>query len=103
MERGLSLSALGRGLRWSDVRALVLHLPATSYFRQVENPQAARIAQWTTPQAQLLGLLIDQHTGWPDGYVPVVQRVLAAQEPEPEVTTMSKPLTAAEIRARVLG
>lgn len=34
LERGRSLSELGRTLRWTDIHALLLHLPPDSYMRK---------------------------------------------------------------------
>lgn len=34
IERGRSLSELGRTLRWTDIHALLLHLPPDSYMRK---------------------------------------------------------------------
>ncbi|OIR64037.1 hypothetical protein BHF78_08765 [Corynebacterium diphtheriae] len=65
------------------------------------NPQAARVEEWSTPHVQLLGVLIDQNSGYSEGYVPILQRVLAPEQKKTEV--VKKPLTAAEIRKRVLG
>lgn len=63
MERGRSLSELGRGLRWSDLRAFIAYLPASSHFRREEEPEKARMLDWieglATPQAALLGELVD--------------------------------------------
>lgn len=63
MERGRSLSELGRSMRWSDLRAFIGFLPASSHFRREEEPEQARALAWleglSTPQAALLGDLVD--------------------------------------------
>lgn len=63
MERGRSLSELGRSMRWSDLRAFIGFLPASSHFRCEEEPEQARALAWleglSTPQAALLGDLVD--------------------------------------------
>lgn len=41
-------------MRWSDLRAFIAHLPATSHFRRHLDPEAARRAELTTVEAQLL-------------------------------------------------
>lgn len=63
MEHGRSLSELGRSMRWSDLRAFISFLPASSHFRREEEPEQARALAWleglSTPQAALLGDLVD--------------------------------------------
>lgn len=63
MQRGRSLSELGRTMRWSDLRAFIGFLPASSHFRREEEPEQARALSWieglSTPQAALLGEMVD--------------------------------------------
>lgn len=65
LDRGRSLSELGRTLRWSDLNALIIHLPATSHMHQVLDPvhaqEIARIEQWTAPEVIILGAIFDTH------------------------------------------
>lgn len=63
LDRGRSLSELGRTLRWTDLNALLIHLPATSHVHRVLSPDRAqleaRLEEWTSPEVVLLGALID--------------------------------------------
>lgn len=63
MERGRSLSELGRSMTWSDLRAFIYYLPASSHFRRKEDPEEASKIAWieglATPQSTLLGELYD--------------------------------------------
>lgn len=108
MERGRSLSELGRRLRWTDVRAFMMCLPSTSYFREQQNPKAALHARWSTPEVQLLGLLVDaaelSRLGGQDvqEYQGIIARTLDPRRVVKPVKK-KKELTAAEIRRRVLG
>lgn len=124
LERGRSLSELGKTLRWSDVEAMLLHLPATSHVRRKLSPDAARAAEWTTPTAQLLGALYDhaERTDWERRGIPrenfpdtIISRVLNAddqpaqevegeeksQAQKPVTTVADRDKTAREAAARV--
>lgn len=50
-------------MRWSDLRAFIRYLPATSHFRREEEPEEAFKVAWiegiATPQMVLLGELFD--------------------------------------------
>lgn len=59
LDRGRSLSELGGALRWSDVHAMLLHLPAGSHVRRLVAPEVVHVEQWTTPEVILLGALFD--------------------------------------------
>lgn len=101
LERGRSLSELGKTLRWTDIEALLLHLPSTSHVRRKIAPEAARAAEWTTPTAQLLGAIYDhvertelERRGVPEEHLPdtVISRVLTADaQPQQEEDDASAP------------
>lgn len=55
------MSELGRGLRWTDLRALILTLDPRSHFKRALDPRKATLAEWSTPQVQLLASLWDQN------------------------------------------
>lgn len=63
MERGRSLSELGRSMTWSDLRAFITHLPPTAHYWRMEEPDRAMQSAWaealSTPQTILLGQLFD--------------------------------------------
>lgn len=91
LERGRSLSELGRTLRWSDLKAMLIHLPDTAHVRRVLAPEAARLAEWMTPTNILLGALYDAwevdaliRKGVPDEQLPtrgVLDRII---NPDPK-------------------
>lgn len=117
LERGRSLSELGRTLRWSDVKAMLLHLPATSHSRRLLAPEAARAAEWTTPLMLLLGQMYDAweidallRRGVEESRLPargVIARALGAgasdeaREVESTAPQPRRAPSASEIRARV--
>lgn len=81
------MGELGRTMRWSDLRAFVNHLPATSHFWRAEEPEEAARLAWVeglaTPQSLLLGELYDLV----DWYI----MARAGQQPnEPIVQRMSQ-------------
>lgn len=48
IERGRSLSEMGRTLRWSDLSAILIHLPPDSHMRKVVSrlgPESGEIQQ----------------------------------------------------------
>lgn len=59
LERGRSLSELGRTLTWSDMWALIRSLPERSYTYRLLHPQQAEKALWNDPQVLMLGAIFD--------------------------------------------
>lgn len=120
LERGRSLSELGRTLRWTDIEAMLLHLPATSHVSRALSPEAAReaarIEGWTSPTVSMLGLFFDAwernellRRGVPAEKLPeqgVISRILSPEEAEKKSSEAAvKPVrpkrSAAEIRQMV--
>lgn len=85
MERGRSLSELGRTLTWVDLRAFVKYLPPSSHFRQAEHPDLARQLHWAQrlaePDVVLLGDIYD---------LLEAQMYLRAGQSPPETTSLQR-------------
>lgn len=120
MERGRSLSELGRSMTWSDLRAFIRYLPADSHFRREEEPEetfkVAWLEQLATPQMAVLGEMFDLMQVdllARAGQEPTVQKILSQlaarviapaegeDRPAVEPKRTRKGKTAAEIRAQV--
>lgn len=52
-------SQLGVSYTWADLRSVIVHLPFTSHFRRILNPERARLEEWMTPEVQMLGAIHD--------------------------------------------
>lgn len=122
MERGRSLSELGRSLRWSDLYAFIQFLPPNSHTKKVLAPDLAkqwernqRVNEWNSPVVRLLGQIFDSwyaiklasNGAQANDMKPIVWQLAtqdlgldeeASQEEKP---AKRKQLSAAEIRARV--
>lgn len=121
MERGRSLSELGRSMTWSDLRAFILHLPVTSHFWRKEEPERARQSAWVeslaAPHTIVLGQLYDLmetdlllRAGQQPSELGIVQRLAGrVREPRREVRQSGvrepgekkRKRSAAEIRAQL--
>ena len=119
MERGRSLSELGRTMTWSDLRAFVEHLPMTSHFWRKEEPEQAKLIAWVeglaTPHVAVVGELYDlveRHVFPTVGAEPILQRMqqraldsLRQKAGEAKPAEPAKPVrrrkSAAEIRAQL--
>lgn len=118
MERGRSLSELGRSMTWSDLRAFILHLPVTSHFWRKEEPERARQSAWAeslaAPHTIVLGLLYDMvetdlllRAGQQPSELGIVQRLAGRVQGEVRQSGVREPgekkrrRSAAEIRAQL--
>ena len=118
MERGRSLSELGRSMTWSDLRAFILHLPVTSHFWRKEEPERARQSAWVESLAaphtivlcQLYDLLETDlllRAGQQPSEVGIVQRLAGRVQGEVRQSGVREPgekkrrRSAAEIRAQL--
>lgn len=60
MDRGLSTHMVGRGLRWSDILALMKNLGHTSHLRRLKDPKGCQRAEMLEVSNQLMGLIADR-------------------------------------------
>lgn len=92
LERGRSLSELGRDMRWTDLRAFLLYAPPTSYYRRQVDPSAARREEYQlslmSPTNRLLGEVFDQvqwlRQGGPDEHGIIFRMLAAAYDVDPD-------------------
>lgn len=57
--RGRSFDELGRRFTWVDLRSILKMLPPESHVGRVINPKGALVAEWSTPEITMLGLVHD--------------------------------------------
>lgn len=92
LERGRSLAELGTTMRWTDIRAFLLHAPPTSYYRRQVDPAAARREEYQlalmNPTNRLLGELFDQlqwlRQGVPDEHGVIFRLLARAYDVDPD-------------------
>lgn len=91
-ERGRSLAELGKSMRWTDLRAFLLHAPPTSYYRRQADPAAARREEYQlelmNPTNRLLGEVFDQlqwlRQGAPDEHGVIFRLLARAYDVDPD-------------------
>lgn len=92
LERGRSLAELGTTMRWTDLRAFLLHAPPTSYYRRQTDPSTARREEYQlalmNPTNRLLGELFDQlqwlRQGVPDEHGVIFRLLARAYDVDPD-------------------
>lgn len=92
LERGRSLAELGTTMRWTDLRAFLLHAPPTSYYRRQTDPSTARREEYQLalmdPTNRLLGEVFDQlqwlRQGVPDEHGIVFRLLARAYDVDPD-------------------
>lgn len=98
-------------MRWTDLRALMVSLESTSNFKRVINPKQAAIAEWSTPQVQLLAALWDQNlrlayarAGQQAPTGSILDSVLGRTNPSTEASRKApsaRSVSAAQVRERI--
>ena len=92
LERGRSLAELGTTMRWTDIRAFLLHAPPTSYYRRQVDPATARREEYQLalmdPTNRLLGEVFDQlqwlRQGAPDEHGVIFRLLARAYDVDPD-------------------
>lgn len=92
LERGRSLAELAKTMRWTDLRAFLIHSPPTSYYRRQVDPSTARREEYQLalmdPTNRLLGEVFDQlqwiRQGVPDEHGIVFRLLARAYDVDPD-------------------